>query len=246
MSNETHWHYTDAGGLIGILRNKELWASSLGYLNDSAEVAFGLEVLKDALERYSSGRSPWPSGIPVARSPLDVYSVSFSTEGDLLSQWRGYAGGRGYALGFELAKLVHISRGPGDHSVEPYAVRYGSEAEQKVLEELTMRALSNGGELSDDDARFLLRNLPRYKHQSFAEEREWRLAILDAEPSKVDFRVREGRLLPYLPVAVPVDALTHVRLGPGATLADVAAVHLALTRFGWSDVVVDQSASPYR
>ena len=31
------WHYTTAGGLMGILKSQQLWATNLRYLNDSEE-----------------------------------------------------------------------------------------------------------------------------------------------------------------------------------------------------------------
>lgn len=251
MTVETWWHYTDAGGLLGVLRNRQLWASSLGYLNDASEIAFGLESLEEALEdlaKDSSSRRDdiWPSNIPLERSSVDVYAVSFSTEGDQLSQWRGYAGGTGYALGFKMDALVSVGMKPGEPSLEPFLVRYGQEAKQFLRHELELRALGNHGRLTEADAGYLLRNLPRYKHGSFAEESEWRLTIIDADPDTVDVRARGGRLLPYVPVAIPRSALTHVRVGPGADAADVAAVELMLARIGWPNVAVDRSASPYR
>lgn len=251
MADETLWHYTDAAGLLGALRNQELWASALGYLNDASEVAFGLATLKEVIGEIAAKSSlgvddVWPGSVPLERSSTGIYAVCFTTEGDQLSQWRGYAGGAGYALGVDLDPLIHIGDGPNEHTVEPYSVRYGQEANRFLRREVESRALLDDGRLTEKNAQALLRNLPRYKHGSFAEEREWRLAILDADPKKVEFRPRAGRILPYIPVALPKQALKYVRVGPGADLAAVAAVELALERFGWSDVKVDQSESPYR
>lgn len=237
----------DVASALGIW----LMISALGYLNDASEVAFGLKTLKQVIDEIDATSSSsiddvWPSSVPFERSSTGIYAVCFSTEGDQLSQWRGYAGGAGYALGIDLDLLTHTASDPNEHTAEPYAVRYGLEATRFLRNDVESRAIANDGRLSEEDARHLLRNLPRYKHGSFVEEREWRLAILDADAKTVEFRPRAGRILPYIPVRMPKKALTHVRVGPGADAAAVAAVELALERFGWSDVKVDQSASPYR
>ncbi|MBF6063042.1 DUF2971 domain-containing protein [Nocardia terpenica] len=52
---DTLWHYTDANGLLGILKNQrsgssgyfpKFWATAIEYLNDHRELTFGLEYLK--------------------------------------------------------------------------------------------------------------------------------------------------------------------------------------------------------
>jgi hypothetical protein len=40
------YHYTDAVGLLGIVRSKEIWASHAAFLNDSSEVVYIKRVLK--------------------------------------------------------------------------------------------------------------------------------------------------------------------------------------------------------
>ncbi len=49
------WHYTDAGGLQGILRTETLWASDPRFLNDATEFNYGLEVAEEAVMAAASG-----------------------------------------------------------------------------------------------------------------------------------------------------------------------------------------------
>ena len=44
------YHYTSQVGLIGILRQREIWASKIHYLNDSKEFSLALDLARDALK----------------------------------------------------------------------------------------------------------------------------------------------------------------------------------------------------
>ena len=110
------WHYTDAGGLLSIVAHERLWATQTTFLNDSTEMAYGLRLVTSALGSYDPGnlkeatarhleRLFDPRRATFARffdKNLEVYVTCFCAEGDLLSQWRAYAGrddAGGYALG---------------------------------------------------------------------------------------------------------------------------------------------------
>lgn len=116
------YHYTDAGGLYGILTKKALWATDYRFLNDTAEVALGDNVVqrtalalyqeasgaeRTLLERFTGGPE-WdelgPEGYRhhgLAKTG-SVYVASLSEEGNQLSQWRAYAAaGGGYSIGLK-------------------------------------------------------------------------------------------------------------------------------------------------
>src|SRR5258708_287861 len=44
------FHYTDAKGLLGIIQDKSIWASSVYYLNDASEVRYGSDLLVETLD----------------------------------------------------------------------------------------------------------------------------------------------------------------------------------------------------
>jgi hypothetical protein len=50
------YHYTDAGGLMGILESQRLWASNAAYLNDPTELLHARSVYREWLEANSSRR----------------------------------------------------------------------------------------------------------------------------------------------------------------------------------------------
>jgi hypothetical protein len=110
------YHYTDVAGLIGILNSGSLWATNLRFMNDSRELDHArqlmIDVLHDARTRATApGQRTVIDAIETNLTTLtgypDFYSVSFSSDGDLLSQWRGYgSAGGGYAIGFDPDGLV--------------------------------------------------------------------------------------------------------------------------------------------
>jgi hypothetical protein len=44
------WHYTDSRGLIGIVRDQRVWATSARMLNDSTEIQHGVDLFEGALQ----------------------------------------------------------------------------------------------------------------------------------------------------------------------------------------------------
>ncbi len=107
------FHYTSAEGFLGILATGRLWAARVEYLNDATEFGYGTSLLQEVLEKKKTEVPPgWKSefltrclrGIPDAWCTYFV--ACFCTDGDLLSQWRGYGSrGGGYAVGFQARRL---------------------------------------------------------------------------------------------------------------------------------------------
>src|SRR5687767_13984585 len=93
------YHYTDLGGLIGILENGDLWLSHSRYCNDEEEMAHGQRVVSaaitDALARAGAD-AVQTQYLQELRSIIDqpanegVYICCFCQRDNLLSQWRGY------------------------------------------------------------------------------------------------------------------------------------------------------------
>jgi hypothetical protein len=115
------FHYTAADGLLGMLQNRAMWATHVRFMNDTSEMAYGIEFVRESCREYSdrlarSNRKLWnrfQHFEKMIRLILDDsqqntkhYLVCFCTKGNLLSQWRGYgASGGGYALGFPTKDL---------------------------------------------------------------------------------------------------------------------------------------------
>jgi hypothetical protein len=137
------YHYTTAAGLMGILNSHRLWATNARFLNDPTEIRYALKVVSDTMRENEqpykealkaeptltvpdiaaalSGRKiprieSWAKDLlEVFDHQREVYVTSFCEQGDLLSQWRGYAAGGGYAIGVsarEIWQPVNARPGP--------------------------------------------------------------------------------------------------------------------------------------
>ncbi|NME79977.1 DUF2971 domain-containing protein [Rhodococcus sp. 105337] len=147
-NGEVH-HYTDTGGLIGIIQGKKFWATNIQFMNDSLEYDFGLQKvaksLDDALERLRSNDSeetPFTAELQASvqtvirmlrgagSNPKDgQYVCCFSRHPDDLGQWRGYAKD-GYCITFdeELLTKSLASSQPDERAVRCGNVDYGGQA----------------------------------------------------------------------------------------------------------------------
>lgn len=190
------------------------------------------------------------------------YVTCFCEKGDLLSQWRGYAGGHGWALGFdaEILGSLATSWDPSDSTIQQ--ITYGEVGISNAVERAVrlIAPVPTGHPGVKGNYRSLVvcrRELARIKHPSFEEEHEWRLvleqegrAINEQDATQQDrlaFRDGPVGLTPYLPVRWPSKALREVVIGPTAYPAQqFSAGHRLLGRRGLVDVEIRCSQASYR
>jgi hypothetical protein len=139
------YHYTDQRGLLGILESKQLWATHYRYLNDTSEGQIvarllaeelkgrgdteaieqltGIRLPKDKLQCSDEGVISQGKRILSEITSHEVYTTSFSEQGNLLSQWRAYSGlSSGYSIGFSSKYLKTI----GAQFIKNFSGRYYS------------------------------------------------------------------------------------------------------------------------
>ncbi len=197
---------------------------------------------------------------------VEVYVISFTENGDQLSQWRAYcptAGG--FAIGFRSSSLVKTCIG----SCNAFLSRciYDPSAQRQQLLRVVQAVVGEADRKHAaglDQERIFIESYKRLgrllplvapviKHSSFAEEREWRLVLLS--PSFQDFspKFRPGRstLIPYYEhrlsierSAIPIEELV-VGPTPHPELAREAAQALLATH-GLRSAKVRSSVIPYR
>src|SRR3990172_10406137 len=119
---EILYHYTTHTGFLGIAKSKILWCTSIIYLNDGKEYLHANELLVERLEyrihcaNNKQHRTDEADFLKKLQTGLDRIGIvmffvgSFSENGDLLSQWRGYSrGGDGISLGFDSNRLKNLA-----------------------------------------------------------------------------------------------------------------------------------------
>ncbi|WP_421368189.1 DUF2971 domain-containing protein [Agrobacterium tumefaciens] len=219
------YHYCDAVALQNILRTQKVWATSTKYLNDRTEML----SMTANLTRHADRHRMTPEGQVIAdiidfqtimadthqteTIGMDRYAACFSSNGDLLSQWRAYGkNGRGYAIGLEASALRCLTGGEAAPSCLR-RITYGGANEAELIDDLVsafILAIAPHLEILDATgwdqqparnwlslrfAECLYGLADEIKHPAFAEEAEWRLyAMLSGETL---FRVSKDIIVPY-------------------------------------------------
>lgn len=246
IPQEPLYHYTSFTGLLGIVASSALWASDIRYMNDSAELKHTADLIRLEINYRMAIGHPKPD---LLNQFLDwvthritnghmLFASSFRSNGNLLSQWRGYSRlGKGVSLGFDPDYILRCAR---QQSFQIGKCIYSSASQRhlisqvidavEILGEGHHPVLDNQGKISDHSyhAIFhllesdLLRIAAILKHPSFAEEEEWRIVspvITDYVHAPVLFREGTSTLVPYVHFNfsatddAPI-ALEHLFLGP--------------------------------
>lgn len=112
-------HYTDIGGFVGIIDNKELWASHTHFLNDKTEIKYTLNLSKKIFETLCKEKG---LNEEEKNKHLDVFdtikkkledinevnyfSLSFSINPDSNLLWSNYSKNDGYNIAFNTSRLI--------------------------------------------------------------------------------------------------------------------------------------------
>jgi len=281
------YHYTSASTMERIVETQSIRASCLAYLNDSREVTHGLEVMiKWAEERCQelnngNGMSEddesgerWLNSVTAANGLLgnarkmdvrNLFGVCLSKNGDVLSQWRGYADhGRGYSIGFHAQELLEYL-----HARERWMSHVWYD-EGPFIENLE-QIVDNPRELVMYPAYYkvVYGLVSGFKHRSFAEEAEVRLVVpadcnrgQDQSPDgdqyldfdkDVQFFARNGVLVPFVELKLtsklPRLPIRKIIVGPNIQHKDnaKASVQMLLKKKGYegSEDMVILSEAPF-
>lgn len=222
------WHYTNYTGMKGILENKQIWATDAHFLNDSMELHETVNEIDKILSRMATSTdseiqsklcmikfatgSQHPDVYVPKKGP---YIASFCENGDLLSQWRGYAHEGGFALGFNTDCLDKCAEQVYGNLYQVRYLKHGILANEDIA--------SHG---KDRKLLLIAGRLARYKHAAFHEEKEWRIIIEHKDEAvggkspfvrhKIpDVLLRDGAFgrTPYM--AIPINFPAQITIGPG-------------------------------
>lgn len=192
------FHYTTGYGLEGIIKSKVLWASAARYSNDLSEVLYARNLALPILEnnknlfngkkrelydllKLSFANPDWPEN--------EAFMISFCETDDLLSQWRGYGPGNGYAIGFNLIEETVVQMTTSQRLrllLRPVDYDSGSQKDS-LTEILKQSALLLSRMLSTHDVDSIIPmvranvifSLAEWmytvKHPTFSQEQEWKL-----------------------------------------------------------------------
>jgi hypothetical protein len=228
------YHYTSRAGLLGIVEHRCLWASHILYLNDSTEYNYAVEMYRKVVGDREAAAAKVEKELHSRMleridllGGMNVFVLSLTANGDLLSQWRAYAdNGTGYCVGICVDNF--LARQP-KHSFTLAACIYDENVQRKEVELIVDQCVKEFNTPSEFCRKYygrdhasledrihhaifslpgrLIALAPRLKHPSFREEAEWRLysAPLSIEIEEARFRVGASLLVPYYAVPLPYE-----------------------------------------
>jgi hypothetical protein len=226
------YHYTSQAGLIGIVKDKCIWATKAHYQNDAKELLHALELSRGVIETLRDD-NPTTEEERLLRAmkltlnsirSVNIFVCSFSEHNDMLSQWRGYCPrGNGFSIGLDYEQLKPIVESQGLRFVPCI---YNLNEQQLLITELIhdvmasfrtdlsnsiyiKQALRNR---ANEYANRMLAIAPIIKHSTFSEEREWRAVSYPIDSNHTQVRYREGvsMLTPYFVVNLTTSNTTQL------------------------------------
>ncbi len=277
------FHYTSVDGALAILQSDRLRFTDYAYLNDTQEVTYGLEVIRSMLSSDPDSASSqalaklkafMEEGDPF--SPYNIYTASFSTEADSLSQFRLYGpislGFKSNPIGFGFFKgdshFAHVVYDP-EKQAELIKTFFDLLKQSENIDEALIKSDETKQISTDSIVSHLLQIVAFFKHPAFSDEREVRimysepLEILDKfgqEVARRQFRTSGGLIAPFTDTSdmarqsstdageiSPKLPLKSVVIGPVAQAGALArGMRDLLSAQGYHDVEVSLSETPFR
>jgi hypothetical protein len=216
------YHYTSADAFRSVIETGEVWATNAAYLNDSGELSYPVRLAQGVLDEFLAAEPDHEVRGFIAGVDSDLalhsfykswYVTSFSSRGDLLSQWRAYCPRGGYSIGFDGPRIAASLKRRAGHYFGPVVYKESSqlakirEIVQEHVQEFRQLISSDADKSEHQHTRemqlYLALGLSEafifFKSPAFREEREWRLARHDfAEEETPRFRDRRGLLTPFI------------------------------------------------
>lgn len=230
---EILYQYTDISGLIGIIESKKIWATDFRYLNDSSEINYGTSLVQSTLKKTLTNSDEYIKHFINEFLALgddffsleNIYVACFCTNGDLLSQWRGYGNnGEGYSIGFNTFHTDFSINREHSNCTTFLKVIYSKSEQEKIINDILMNYINYMQKEQITITRHMFKQYIKsfsecisriicfFKHQSFLEEDEWRIISFTDKKSTMNnnekpndmnllnFRKNKEFLIPYIEI----------------------------------------------
>lgn len=212
------FHYTSAAGLISIIDSRQLWGGLPEQMNDAEEQVRAFHWLGSIARERAVPRPESAAELFVRMVAEQIYTgqahegsapylVSFSADGDSLSQWRAYGPRGGVCLGLPFEMVCAAAERQGwylakcvyevddmhamvSELFEHHLGVLGTElAGQHAEPETTAEVVAARAQVLFDELRLYGLFI---KNPSFHAEMEWRLLKFDADPAGEELRFAPG------------------------------------------------------
>ena len=214
-------HYTNLGGLFGIVESGGFWLSDHRFLNDTEEFENGRKLTNSLLKSLAEKKvhNHFKDILLKTASQLESYCedpyyvCSFSRKPDSLNQWRSYGGnGQGLSITFDNTKksLSHFFVMPiisvskvlySDSDKLKLILRTIRRYEKEYYVDLEHGNPINMEDWSDQLAKHLALEFINFKHPEYASEQEIRMAVSSSHLHHfqgIKHRVGKDSIIPYI------------------------------------------------
>lgn len=195
------YHYCSLDTFYAIFSNSTIRLSNISKSNDSQEITFLIPEMKDyCVDLFSKYNKKFTNDYQLKidfieklfdlkfdQMSLNFYTICFSEEPDLLSQWRGYANDAcGVSIGFSTEPFYTLARSfrssytfsQVKYSLNDLYDKIKNYVIKKTNENFIGEEKNDSSELlniADTAVSMLFYNSILYKNPNFYEEKEWRL-----------------------------------------------------------------------
>jgi hypothetical protein len=274
------FHYTDYNAFASIVTKKDLWLTDAGFSNDAEELENGRSLIASVVKDQAvGGKTPAVRSLAIDVAKLEadqngqeipthgIYVCCFCENGDLLSQWRGYAAnGGGVAIEIDSEAFSCVAGVDNPTGVMSFwKVSYDDNHKRRRVQQVLEFWADQPGppDLRAESAAATLQFfVPTFKNPSFEAEAEWRLIFSPGPQCPVlpKFRTARGLFMPYLEFSAVTNTFPNpkqaaagwlviksVCIGPGP-YKDVNALSAdrLLRSYGITGAKVNRSKIPYR
>lgn len=271
--NDLIYHYCDSNAFFAICTNRKLWMNDLHSMNDFMELHWGYSIWEQSantrIEKYGKEfLDEIDEVIHFSGFQGLLLANCFSTDKDVLSQWRAYADdGKGYVIGFNAKELLGLP-------IRALQVLY--DKEQQIKEATaTIDALYQLKQEDSNEFKTFCNvfgyDLSAFKNPAFIEEKEIRLIHLldfkksndfmklvdkggiyfgeDRKGEEIKFRIKQDIPTPYIELDFSnnnkINPFKEVVIGPKNEVMKTA-IRIFLETIGIEKVEINKSNASYR
>lgn len=271
--NDLIYHYCDSNAFFAICTNRKLWMNDLHSMNDFMELHWGYSIWEQSantrIEKYGKEfLDEIDEVIHFSGFQSLLLANCFSTDKDVLSQWRAYADdGKGYVIGFNAKELLGLP-------IRALQVLY--DKEQQIKEATaTIDALYQLKQEDSNEFKTFCNvfgyDLSAFKNPAFIEEKEIRLIHLldfkksndfmklvdkggiyfgeDKKGEEIKFRIKQDIPTPYIELDFSnnnkINPFKEVVIGPKNEVMKTA-IRIFLETIGIEKVEINKSNASYR
>lgn len=216
------YHYTKSNGINGILNNNCFWATKNDFLNDPNEFLYINKIIRrvclDLLYDEELTEMLLTDVVGETDANGEYFVLSFSCCRDSITMWAEFGNANGYNIGFDSNEI--IKRIEEANQVEYHGmVIYDSNIQSSLIQDIINTNLPAGmslldiariGKENNKDVRYCsfceaFREATAvyamfFKDEAFMQEREYRFVFGKNEETKINFRVRDGYIIPYISI----------------------------------------------